>query len=86
MSCQIHRQHSVNTRVGDTFVLVTGVIVDAGSVCGEGHGDEIFLRGLYYQESTGKHKIGTMRGSVKDPETLGVNLAKKLIWEVGKNE
>ena len=49
-------------------------------------GDEIFLRGLYYQESTGKHKIGTMRGSVEDPETLGVNLAKKLIWEVGKNE
>ena len=49
-------------------------------------GDEIFLRGLYYQESTGKHKIGTMRGSVKDPETLGVNLAKKLVWEVGKNE
>lgn len=47
-------------------------------------GDEIFLRGLYYQESTGKHKIGTMRGSVKDPETLGVNLAKKLVWEVGK--
>lgn len=39
-------------------------------------GGEIFLRGLYYQESTGKHKIGTMRGSVKDPETLGVNLAK----------
>jgi len=49
-------------------------------------GDEIFLRGLYYQESTGKHKIGTMRGSLEDPETLGVNLAKKLIWEVGKNE
>ena len=49
-------------------------------------GDEIFLRGLYYQESTGKHKIGTMRGSVENPETLGVNLAKKLIWEVGKNE
>ena len=49
-------------------------------------GGEIFLRGLYYQESTGKHKIGTMRGSVKDPETLGVNLAKKLVWEVGKNE
>ena len=48
--------------------------------------DEIFLRGLYYQESTGKHKIGTMRGSLEDPETLGVNLAKKLIWEVGKNE
>ena len=44
-------------------------------------GDEIFLRGLYYQESTGKHTIGTMRGSVEDPETLGVALAKKLIRE-----
>ena len=41
----------------------------------------IFLRGLYYQESTGKHTIGTMRGSVEDPETLGVALAKKLIRE-----
>ena len=44
-------------------------------------GDEIFLRGLYYQESTGKHTIGTMRGSLEDPETLGVALAKKLIRE-----
>lgn len=44
-------------------------------------GDEIFLRGFYYQESTGKHTIGTMRGSVEDPETLGVALAKKLIRE-----
>lgn len=44
-------------------------------------GDEIFLRGLFYQESTGKHTIGTMRGSLEDPETLGVALAKKLIRE-----
>lgn len=45
-------------------------------------GEEIFLRGLYYQESTGNYKIGTMTGSVKDPETLGVELAKKLKKEV----
>lgn len=45
-------------------------------------GDSIHLMGLYYQESTGKYKKGSMEGSVWEAEELGIRLAKKLKKEV----
>lgn len=45
-------------------------------------GDRIHLLGLYYQESTGKYKKGTLDGSVEEAEELGIRLAEKLKKEV----
>lgn len=45
-------------------------------------GNTIHLMGLYYQESTGKYKKGSMDGSVDEAEELGIRLAKKLKKEV----
>lgn len=45
-------------------------------------GDTIHLMGLYYQESTGNYKKGTMDGSVDKAEELGVCLAKQLKKDV----
>lgn len=44
--------------------------------------DTIHLMGLYYQESTGKYKKGTMDGSVNETEELGIRLAKQLKKDV----
>lgn len=44
--------------------------------------DTIHLMGLYYQESTGRYKKGTMDGSVKEAEELGIHLAKQLKKDV----
>lgn len=44
--------------------------------------DRIHLMGLYYQESTGKYKMGCMDGTVEEAEQLGIALAKKLKEEV----
>ncbi len=41
-------------------------------------GNEITLRGLYYDEETGKHNIGVLKGSTEQAEELGTALAKKL--------
>lgn len=45
-------------------------------------GDTIHLMGLYYQESTGNYKKGTMDGSVDKAKELGVCLAKQLKKDV----
>lgn len=44
--------------------------------------DTIHLMGLYYQESTGKYKKGTMDGFVNEAEELGIRLAKQLKKDV----
>ena len=41
-------------------------------------GDEIFIRGLYYSEATGKWLTGQIRGAAEDGEKLGTDLAKQL--------
>ena len=41
-------------------------------------GDEIRLRGLYYEEKTGKYIKGELRGKRADADQLGKNLAIKL--------
>ena len=41
-------------------------------------GDEIRLRGLYYDEESGKYTKGELRGSRADAEKLGKELAMKL--------
>lgn len=41
-------------------------------------GDEIFLRGLYYNEETGNYVKGTGTGEAGKPEALGIRLAREL--------
>ena len=41
-------------------------------------GNEIFIRGLYYSEATGKWLTGQIRGAAEDGEKLGTALAKQL--------
>lgn len=44
----------------------------------EVNGDEIFIRGLYYSEATGKWITGQIKGAVDNGAELGVTLAKQL--------
>ena len=39
-------------------------------------GDEIYLRGLYYNEKDGSYVTGTLRGNKADAESLGKELAR----------
>ena len=39
---------------------------------------EIVLRGLYYDEETGKYEKGMITGPAEEGETLGISLAQKL--------
>ena len=41
-------------------------------------GDEIYLRGLYYNEKDGSYVTGTLRGNKADAENLGRELAETL--------
>lgn len=41
-------------------------------------GEEILLRGLYYEEETGRYRKGCARGNAREPEQLGKRLAKEL--------
>ena len=41
-------------------------------------GDHISLLGLYYDESTGTCRKGSLEGTVSEAETLGICLAKQL--------
>ena len=41
-------------------------------------GEEIYLRGLYYNEKDGSYVTGTLRGSKTDAEKLGRELAETL--------
>lgn len=45
---------------------------------GRVHGDEMTLLGLYYEESTGAYKKGTITGKAEEAESLGVSLAEQL--------
>ena len=45
---------------------------------GEIKENQIFLRGLYYDESTGRYLKGSKTGSIEQPEELGISLAKEL--------
>ena len=44
----------------------------------EVNGEEIFIRGLYYSEATGKWITGQIKGAADDGEKLGISLAKQL--------
>ena len=44
----------------------------------EVYGEEIYLRGLYYNEKDGSYVTGTLRGQRKDAEKLGRELAETL--------
>lgn len=46
------------------------------------NGERIHLTGLYYQESTGNYKKGSLDGWAHEAEALGVRLAEKLKKEV----
>ena len=45
---------------------------------GEISGDELYLRGLYYNEKDGSYVTGTLRGNKADAEILGRELAETL--------
>ena len=51
----------------------------------EVYGEEIYLRGLYYNEKDGSYVTGTLRGQKKDAEKLGRELAETL-REKGENK
>ena len=51
----------------------------------EVYGEEIYLRGLYYNEKDGSYVTGTLRGQRKDAEKLGRELAETL-REKGENK
>lgn len=42
---------------------------------------EILLRGLYFDEATGKSRTGAVRGKARDAEALGIALARELSKE-----
>ena len=50
----------------------------------EVYAEEIYLRGLYYNEKDGSYVTGTLRGQRKDAEKLGRELAETL-REKGEN-
>ena len=41
-------------------------------------GENLRLRGLYYSETTGRHRVGALSGPVSEPEMLGIRLADQL--------
>ena len=51
----------------------------------EVYGEEIYLRGLYYNEKDGSYVTGALRGQKKDAEKLGRELAETL-REKGENK
>lgn len=48
----------------------------------EVRGEELYLRGLYYDEETGRYKKGSLIGRRQEAEKIGVILAEKLKQEV----
>lgn len=48
---------------------------------GEVNGDELYLRGLYYNEEDGSYTTGSLLGKKSDAKELGIALAKRLIEE-----
>lgn len=53
---------------------------------GEIEGQELFLRGLYYNEQDGSFRKGTIRGDLKEAEKLGITLAARLKESSEKGE
>lgn len=53
---------------------------------GEIKGETLFLRGLYYDEATGKYIKGCTEGPVTEGERLGAALAEELREKCGKGE
>ena len=49
-------------------------------------GDQLSLRGLYYSDATGRHRVGTLSGPASRPEQLGIRLADQLKGAVEKEE
>ncbi len=41
-------------------------------------GEALRLRGLYYSEQTGRHRVGVLTGPAAEPEALGAALARQL--------
>lgn len=52
----------------------------------EVEGEEIFIRGLYYNENNGSWKTGTIRGEVSQGKELGISLARELMAACEKGE
>lgn len=53
---------------------------------GEVRGENLFLRGLYYDETTGKYIKGCTEGPVSEAEKLGISLAEELRETCSKGE
>lgn len=49
-------------------------------------GEEIFIRGLYYSETTGKWITGQIKGAAQECEKLGIALAKQLKEDCERGE
>ena len=47
-------------------------------------GRRIALRGLYWDEATGRHSIGEEAGATRDAEAVGIELADRLMKEAGR--
>ena len=45
-------------------------------------GEKLTLTGLYWDEQTGEHSVGTETGGAQDAEAVGVELARRLMKEV----
>lgn len=52
----------------------------------EVNGEEIFIRGLYYSEATGKWITGQIKGATQECEKLGITLAKQLKEDCERGE
>ena len=50
----------------------------SGGAFGVVEGEELFLRGLYYNEETGNWFKDSIRGKREDAEVLGIALAKQM--------
>lgn len=50
------------------------------------NGNEIFIRGLYYDENTGNYVTGNIQGNAEDGENLGISLARQLKEICSKGE
>lgn len=60
----------------------TSPIAAYGEICGE----ELFLRGLYYDPETGRYLKGSIKGNVGEGEALGISLARDLRERCRKGE
>ncbi|MEG1780073.1 MAG: hydroxymethylbilane synthase [Clostridium sp.] len=66
-------------------------ILDGGcsspiAACSEITGNQLKIRGLYYEETSGRYRKGVIVGSVKTPEKLGEELALSLKKECFEKE